>query len=69
MKDLGFKCNYIFCQSPIKKNLLNGMTVTHRLDSSDKIYIMQSAKDFGLDWDIKSINSWSVLELVFHKMK
>lgn len=58
MKDLGFQCNYIFCQHPVN---------TNQFDTSDKIYILQHAKDFNLNMDIDSINSWRVLELVFHK--
>ena len=54
MKDWGFQCNHILCQDE---------------SASDKIYIMQSAKYFGLDWDIQTINSWKALELVFRKVK
>ncbi len=60
MKDLQFTCEYIFCQYPVNVN---------QFDASDKIYILQSAKDFNLHMDIESINSWHVLELVFHKMR
>lgn len=65
MKNLGFQCNYIFCQHPVNVNQFD----EYRTRASDKIYILQSAKDFNLHMDIKSINSWNVLELVFHKMK
>ena len=58
MKDLGFQCDYIFCQYPVN---------TNQFDASDKIYILQYSKDFNLHMDIDSINSWLVLELVFHK--
>ncbi len=58
MKDLKFICDYIFCQYPVNMN---------QFEASDKIYIIQSAKDFNLHMDIESINSWHVLELVFKK--
>lgn len=54
LKELGFQCRYIFCED---------------YGSSDKIYIAQSARDFGLEKNIEAINSWRALELVFHKMK
>ena len=54
LKELEFQCRYIFCED---------------YGSSDKIYILQSAKDFGLGKNIEAINSWRALELVFHKMK
>lgn len=40
MKDLGFQCNYIFCQHPVN---------TNQFDTSDRIYTIQHAKDFNLN--------------------
>lgn len=54
MRDSGFQCNYIFCQDT---------------GGSDKIYIIQESNDFGMSYDIQSINSWPNLELVFHKSR
>jgi hypothetical protein len=54
MRDSGFQCNYIFCQDS---------------GGSDKIWITQGVSDFGMSYDIQSINSWPNLELVFHKSR
>ncbi len=66
MKDLQFTCEYIFCQYPVNMN---------QFEASDKIYITQQGKDFNFDSDsttkngFDQVNSWHVLELVFHKMR
>ncbi len=66
MKDLQFTCEYIFCQYPVNMN---------QFEASDKIYITQQGKDFNFDSDsttkngFDQVNSWHVLELVFHKIR
>ena len=66
MKDLQFICDYIFCQYPVNMN---------QFEASDKIYITQQGKDFNFDSDsttkngFDQVNSWHVLELVFHKIR
>ncbi len=66
MKDLHFSCEYISCQYPVNMN---------QFEASDKIYITQQGKDFNFDSDsttkngFDQVNSWHVLELVFHKMR
>ena len=55
MKENKFECNYISCHRfwPI---------------SEDKIYVNKHNPDFGFDKNIESINSWSYLEIVFHRV-
>lgn len=66
MKDFQFICEYIFCQYPVNMN---------QFEASDKIYIIQQDKGFNFVSDftsktgIESVNSWHVLELVFHKVR
>ncbi len=52
MKDLGYKCNWIYCEDS---------------GGSDKVYILQYATDFGLGMEINNLNSWKHLQLVFYK--